>query len=551
LKYKSYIFLIITAASILCLLNSCSSEKTASDTSQTVQGGVIKISCLGSLENLDPQKIMFSTDWKAAGLLYEGLLEIGGHADSLEPVLAKNWQRLDEGRRYILELRDSVYFHDDPCFTNGRGRKFNAADVVRTFERIADKKTGCPNWHLFAGKIKGINEYRNGLSESISGINILDSARVEFRLTRAYANFLKLLTTSSAYIIPHEAAAFYNENFARHPVGTGAFKLSSWKQLERLSLIQHEKYWRKDNNGKRLPHLDKINIELISNPVLRISKFISGDLDILEANSETFENLKREMNSDEKFKLAGTQPGMTVRFFGFAMDKDTPLAKSRDLRKAIALAFERNTIQPETNPFLVLAETFLPVSFLQNKLMKWHKFSLSAAKETAAGSQSEYENQEIVISSNLNAADIHVLQSSLEKIGLNSRIEVNEVGYYKNIIENRPDIFRVSYYPSYPDPEEYYAVFYSKNPLNTNITGYKNKKYDALFEKISVELDENKRQQIYVQLETILKNDVPVLYLYSPAPAYIITSRVINNMKVNIKTFDLSSLRLDADNVQK
>ncbi len=509
------------------------------------------MSCLGSLENLDPQKIMFSTDWKIAGLVYEGLIDIGEKADSLVPVLAVNWQRLDEGRRYILELRDSVFFHDDPCFVEGKGRKLSPEDVIYTFKRIADKNIGCPNWHLFSNKIEGINEYRDGLSKKISGINILDSAHIEFRITRPYANFLKLLTTSSAYIVPREAAAFYGEKFNQHPVGTGAFRLSDWKQLERLSLVRHDKYWQRDGKGRRLPYLDKITVELISNPVVSISKFISGDLDFLEANEETFNKLKQEMDSAGKFKLAGSQPGLTVRFLGFSMDKETHLAKSRTLRKAAALAFRRSEIRRETNPSLTLAETFLPLEFLQNKTIKWHENSIPLSKELLVRSGADSLAQEIVIASNLNSPDIHILQSSLEKIGLKSRIEIREVGYYNYIMQERPDIFRVSYYPSYPDPEEFYAVFYSKNPLNTNITGFKNHEYDKLFEQISVEQDEAERQRIFVRLETILKNDVPALYLNAPAPTYIIAAPFINNLKLNIKTYNLNSLWLDDDNVPK
>jgi len=40
---------------------------------------------------------------------------------------------------YEFVLRDDVFFHDDPLFENGNGRKAVASDFVYSFERLLDE----------------------------------------------------------------------------------------------------------------------------------------------------------------------------------------------------------------------------------------------------------------------------------------------------------------------------------------------------------------------------------------------------------------------------
>ena len=188
-------------------------------------------------ETFDPPRIAFLPDWEMASLIYEGLVGYGDDAAGLRPVLAERWQELDGGRRWIFHLRGDVFFHDDPCFPGGRGRRFTAQDVIYTFERLANPKTDSPNWYLLAGKVEGIDAFHAGRAFSIQGIRMLDDGRVEFRLTKTYASFLKSLATQIGMIAPREAVEYYGSEFGNHPVGTGPFRLARRKALEQYSFV--------------------------------------------------------------------------------------------------------------------------------------------------------------------------------------------------------------------------------------------------------------------------------------------------------------------------
>lgn len=535
----------------LFFLIQCVSEHDTEFKQGNPYGGVLKLSCPGSLETLDPQKIMFGTDWKISALVFEGLTGYNENADSVKPVLAKSWIEFDQGKRFIFELRKNIYFHDDPCFPNGIGRKLNAYDVLYTFKRIADKQTRCPNWYLFHDKIEGVTDFYNQKSSEISGITVLDSLHIEFRLTRPYTSFLKFLSTPSASIICKEAVEFYRDKIKQHPVGTGAFRLSNWKQLVDVSLVKNAHYWQKDSLGRPLPYLDGVHIKLISNTVVRISEFVNGNLHLLEANEQTFRKLKDEPGFDSKYTMVSRQPDLGVRFFGFALDKETLLSKEPIMRRAIATAFNRDEIWKKGNSGPLPTHTYVPEYFFKKTAFHWYDYNLNLARQWMAKVNPRLSKQVIKIASNHEYSELEALRQGIEALHLNCIIDLRKVRYYPSLLEDRPDIFRISFYPNYPDPEEYYFLFHSGNAPENNLTGYKNPEYDRILERAVIEHNKIKRQELFERLEKILKHDVPLLYLKPSPPAYILTSKIVHGLKVNFNTLDFSRLWLDKPDVSK
>src|SRR5688500_12659596 len=66
---------------------------------------------------------------------------------TIKPLLAKSWTISEDGKTYTFQLRDDVTF----C----SGKKFTAADVVYTVNRVMDKETKSPfTWRM--GKVKEV-----------------------------------------------------------------------------------------------------------------------------------------------------------------------------------------------------------------------------------------------------------------------------------------------------------------------------------------------------------------------------------------------------------
>ncbi|GBD91949.1 hypothetical protein BMS3Abin04_02681 [bacterium BMS3Abin04] len=116
---------------------------------------------------------------------------------------------------------------------------------------------------------------------------------------------------------------------------------------------------------------------------------------------------------------------------------------------------------------------------------------------------------------------------------------MKKLNYYEDIISEKPDISRVSMFPSFPDPEEFYLLFYSKSSKEINLCGYKNNEYDKVFEKSMFEQNPVKRTKLFLKLEKILSEDLPALYLtHEGAKYYVYPKRIRGiSMKFNIPSY--------------
>ena len=502
-------------------------------------GGTLETACLASIENLDPQRLIFKTDHKAASIVYEGLTAFTGKGDEPQPCLAERWILSGDRKRVTFFLRDSVFFHDDPCFPDNKGRKFNADDVIYTFHRLADASTECPEYSMFTGKIIGIDDYHLGHSSCIAGIEKIDSLTISFNLTRPYTAFLKYLATHICYIIPREAVTYYGDSFAYHPVGTGAFRLSRWKQLEALYFERHPGYWKKNSSGQKLPYLNTIRMHLISRPVIVLSELYKGNLDLAALNQQQFIHLKNRQEMQEMGLIIQSNPSYNIRFFAFSLETADELGIKRDLRQAIALGFNRTTLQDSIKPNL--AQTFVPPHFLPDNKTRWYNYDPIKSKTTAA--HSGYRKAPLCIASNIESEEVIQLNHDCLQIGLNSNIFIKKSDYYAWVFKKRPLLFRVSFHPPYPDPEACYNLFYSKNK-QSNITGYHNKDFDRLFESCLSETDSLHRFSAFLNMEKLLKQDVPILLLTNEQSVYHILNSQVNGFQIHFNIEDYSQVWL-------
>jgi oligopeptide transport system substrate-binding protein len=64
--------------------------------------------------------------------IFNGLVQVDEQLNTV-PCIAKTWQMSADGLTYTFNLRNDVYFQDDPQFKNGKGRKVVADDFAYSF----------------------------------------------------------------------------------------------------------------------------------------------------------------------------------------------------------------------------------------------------------------------------------------------------------------------------------------------------------------------------------------------------------------------------------
>ena len=206
-----FIFIILFFFSV----NGCSKNS-----SLTNQEELISYSRTSRIRGLDPAKSGEVSSSLAISKIYEGLLQY----DYLErpykviPLLAKEMPTIsDDGLTYIFKLRKGIYFQDNPCFLNGKGRELTAHDFVYSIKRVADVKNSSSGYWAFDGRIKGLDNFRIESSKSeitdysydVKGLKAIDDYTLQIELTFPYPQLLYILTMHYSYAVPVEAVNYY------------------------------------------------------------------------------------------------------------------------------------------------------------------------------------------------------------------------------------------------------------------------------------------------------------------------------------------------------
>ena len=260
-------------------------------------------------KSLDPQKQFDSASADMINVVYDTLLSYHylKRPYQLTPNLVTQMPVLSEdGLTYRFDLRQDVYFVDDPCFKGGKGRQLNVDDVIYSIKRFADYNVNTLSYGtLMQGFVAGMDEFRaqtKNLGEEktvydnmrITGIRKTGPFQFEMTLTQPIPMALLPFAASQLAIVAKEAVAYYGIDFKHHPVGTGPFIISQYSRRGEMRLSKNPKYHRvypsegepgdQENGllrdaGKKLPLIDEVRMPLIEESQPRMLKFRRGRLD--------------------------------------------------------------------------------------------------------------------------------------------------------------------------------------------------------------------------------------------------------------------------------
>ncbi|MFN5380240.1 MAG: ABC transporter substrate-binding protein, partial [Bacteroidota bacterium] len=234
LKYRHYTCLFCFLALLFC---ACHNDAWRD------QRHIFNYNQASGVSSTDPAFASLQSNIWVVNQIYNGLLETDSNLNVI-PALARSYQISDDGKRYTFHLRTDVFFHDDSCFASHKGRRFNAGDVVYSFKRLIDPKTAAKGAWVFNDKVDPTHPFV-----------ALNDSTVEIRLLRPFPALPGILTMQYCFIVPQEAVEKYGKQFRAHPVGTGPFRFSFWREGELMVLKKNMNYFERDQQGNRLPYL--------------------------------------------------------------------------------------------------------------------------------------------------------------------------------------------------------------------------------------------------------------------------------------------------------
>ena len=342
-------------------------------------------------------------------------------------------------------------------------------------------------------------------------------------------------------VVPSEIVE--GKRFHRHPIGTGPFKFQLWKEGVKLVLRKNNNYFEKDGESQ-LPLLDAVSITFIKDKQSAFLQFIQGNIDFISGIDASY---KDEMLTDEgtlqdrykdKVNLQSI-PYLNTEYLGFLLDqKPLPL----EVRQAINYGFDKVKMLRylRNNIGTPAVHGFIPPGLPSfNSDIIGYNYNPIKAKELLADTDFNID-EEIKLFTTSSYLDLcEYIQNSLQDIGLNIKIEVNPPSTHRQMVAtSKLAFFRGSWIADYPDAENYFSLFYSKNfcPNGPNYTHFKNKEFDMLYETSLHEKDIRKRHVLYNNMDKILIAHAVVVPLYY--------DKVLRFSQNNITGFETNAMNL-------
>lgn len=303
----------MTSKSLLCLLLAAT---LAVGAVHAQERKVLRLAFTRAETSLDPARIVDLYSRNITAHIFESPLTWDHLARpfKLKLLTAEAMpEHSDDYRTWTVKIRPGIYFTDDPAF-KGQRRELVAADYVYAFKRIVDPKNKSPvSSGILETKFVGLAELRDDAIKNnkpfdydkpIPGLTAPDRYTLRAVLEEPRPGFDETFASADLFgAVAREVVEFYGEQIDGHPVGTGPFKLKSWRRSSEIVLERNPDYRErfydaepaaddKDGQailaklkGRRLPMLDEVRVAIIEQSQPMWLSFLNAEVDALATNA--------------------------------------------------------------------------------------------------------------------------------------------------------------------------------------------------------------------------------------------------------------------------
>src|SRR6476620_8201955 len=446
----------------------------------------------GELKSLDPYTLKETTTIAHHGHVYEGLVARDKEL-KIVPALAESWETLSP-TTWRFHLRKGVKVHN--------GDPFTADDVLFSAERVRAKGSNFLSNVPADAKFSKVDDYIVDVT--------LDSPNPI--LTSQWDGWYimdKKWCEENNSVAPTPAAATTPSFASLHENGTGPFMIESHQPGVKTVFKANPNWW-----GKPEHNLKEIIFTPIGSDATRVAALLSGEVDVIEP--VPMQDIQRVNSSGNASVMTG--PEIRTIFLGMDMARDELLYSNvkgknpfKDVRvceaffKAVDIELIKTRVMRglSTPSALMIA----PQLFALSKDFTRPKFDPDGAKKLLmeAGYPDGFEvtmdcpNDRYVN----DAAICQAVVGMLARIGVKINLLAQpKAQYFAKVL--KPGGYQTSFYllgwtPGTSDAHNVLNDIMGcrddpkVNRGEANLSGYCNKKLDALAEKILVEPDTTKR----------------------------------------------------------
>ena len=404
-----------------------------------------------------------------------------------QPWLAESAETEDY-TTWVVTLKEGIKFSD--------GCDLTAEKVAASFQRMFDEG---PNGSSTPEKYVPYET-------QITADN--DANTLTFVLPKANQNFLGNLCYPVSEIVDVE----HTEDWSNGVIGTGPYKVASFADQVGYEMVKNENYY------EDVPY-DKVNIMFMGDASAKAMALQNGQVDLVE-NITNVSDIQTLQN-DENYTVdiaTGVRCGFAWINFNGILGNDT-------LRKAMLMGIDYDTICQSntigglyTAGFSILPST---LDYGYENLTNPYAYDPDAAAamlDEAGIVDNDGDGIRELDGQNINLTFVSYENRLLNDFSDAFTLYLSELGIgvtaeygssddqWSKLVAGQYDLNNNNWTTvGSGDPTDYLANWYSK--AEANYCGYASDEYDALYEELQTEFDQEKRKEIIQQLQQILVND--------------------------------------------
>ncbi|EGQ4441944.1 ABC transporter substrate-binding protein [Staphylococcus pseudintermedius] len=554
-RYLWFLSLIVVVVLSACGKNGNETSNTSNKTGKSdAKGGTLTVGIAEPPEGNFQSIFTGSTgDSNVIDFFNDSLIDVGDDLKIKPKILS--WEKdKNDDLKYTFKVKKGIQWQD--------GNPFTINDWVFTLETLADPDYDGPRYSGVA-VIQGAEEKRNGQADRISGIKKIDDYTAEITFKEHKANNLLELWTSAPISekvfkdIPVKDMA-KSDAVRKNPIGIGPYKVKRIVDGESVELVKNKDYWRGE------PNIDNINLRVVEQTSMT-QALENGDIDMATITAPIAKEIKD--SGSENLQLLQA-PSTSYAIVGFVLNdydkkaqkigKERPKYQDEKLRQAMAYAINRKEwIDAFYYGYGKPLNGLIPSAHWSGAKegdVKEYKYDVDKAKQLldeggykdkdGDGFREDPQGKPFVVNLKHYAGSnptfeprTAALKGYWEKVGLKTKVEMEEFGKYSSDLEKSSKdmevYFRTWQQGSDPDPSELY-----RSTALWNESRYNNPKADKILdEAVDTKVvgdDNDKRKEKYLEWQKIMAEDVPVIPIVELEDVTAVSSRV-KNFEVSLK----------------
>ena len=472
-----------------------------------VRGGTLTVVSPDPAAKLDPAQYKSYSDVAILYCVTNRLVRVNSDLQ-IVPDLAESWEVSDDKLKWTFHLRKGVKFQD--------GTPFNSGAIQAQFARLRDPELA------FSSTAR--------LPE-ITSIETPDEYTVVFGTDSPFGPFLNYISHMSKCILsPASIEKDGPRSPDTNPVGSGPYRVAEFAPAMSITLEPFDECW----SGK--PSLDKLVLIPAPEPAARANLLRTGEADV--ADQIPIAELE-SLDADPNITVIRKK---SLYAFGTCFNFDIPPFDDIRVRQAFNYAVDKNAIVEHIfGGAAAVLDSPLATPIVGHKSCKAYEYDPDKAKALLAEAgwidhdgdgildkDGKPLRPTLVFRDVLNLGEVYVaVQGDLKKIGVDVQLQELEAAAWGPAVlaargENKAELMSTSFNPSNGDATYQMNYMFLSNPdpqgqpPYANWGWYNDPEVDRLIKETWLETDQTKRGVALGQVQELLMEAAPWIWLYAP-----------------------------------